>query len=182
MRNALQDQLLKAGLVNDKQVKKASLEKRKETRQNQGTKPAEDPAEAQRQRQQAQAEKAERDRLLNQQRNTAAEQKAIAAQIKQLVEAHRRPGGDGDTPYHFADDGKVKILHVSEPVRGQIVRGSLAIVKVDQQYALVPQEVAEKIRARNPAAVIVDNAQPQTEKPQENDPYAQYQVPDDLMW
>lgn len=183
MGNALQDQLRKAGLVNDKQVKKAVLEKRKETRQIQGVKPALSKEEAKRQAQQAREEKAERDRQLNLQRNDAAAQKAAAAQIKQLVEAHRRPPGDGETPYNFTDGGKVKSLRVSDETRGLIVRGALAVIGLEGRYELVPAEIAEKIRARAPEAVVVANAVAQTASAEQaDDPYAQYQVPDDLMW
>lgn len=183
MRNALQDQLLKAGLVNDKQAKKASAEKRKETQQKQGNKAlsaAEEQARQQAQR--AQADKAERDRQLNLQRNEAAAQKAVAAQIKQLVEAHRRPAGDGDTPYNFTDGGKVKSLRVSDEVRGQIVRGALALVRQGGRYELVPADVAGKIRARDPSVLVVDNAVAQSAAVPDEDPYAKYQVPDDLVW
>lgn len=184
MRNALQDQLLKAGLANDKQAKKASAEKRRETQLKQGNKAAAAAEELARQQlQRAQEEKAERDRRLNLQRNEAAAQKAVAAQIKQLVEAHRRPTGDGDTPYNFTDEGKVKSLRVSDEVRGQIVRGALAVVKQGDRYELVPAEIAEKIRARDPSAVVVDNAVAQSSAAgPDEDPYAQYQVPDDLIW
>lgn len=183
MRNALQDQLLKAGLVNDKQVKKAQVQKRKEDQHNKGVKPVVSEEEAKRQALQAQAEKTERDRQLNLQRNEAAEQKAIVAQIKQLVETHRRPIDDGDIPYNFIDDGKVKTLRVSEETRKQIARGALAIVKLANRYELVPAEIADKIRVRNPAFLVVDNAQPQlSTTPAAEDPYAQYQIPDDLVW
>lgn len=183
MRNALQDQLLKAGLVNDKQVKKATLEKRKEERHNQGVKPAISEEEIRLQQQRAQAEKVERDRQLNIQRKEAAEQKALAAQIKQLVETHRCDKGEDEVAYNFIDANKVKTLRVSEKVRDQICRGILAVIKLTDHYELVPTEIAEKIRLRNPAFIMVDNALQQDLQTQKTeDSYAKYQVPDDLMW
>ncbi|TAN52518.1 MAG: DUF2058 domain-containing protein [Methylococcaceae bacterium] len=184
MRNALQDQLLKAGLVNDKQIKKAGVEKRKEIQQKQGNKALAAVEEEHRQKAlRAQAEKAEKDRQLNLQRNEAAEQKAIAAQIKQLIETHRLPKGDDETAYNFTDGGKVKTLRVSAAVRDQIIRGVLAVAKQAEQYELVSAEVAAKIRARNADYLIVDYSLPQTPgAEEEDDPYAKYQVPDDLIW
>lgn len=172
----LKDQLLKAGLVNEKQVKKAQKEQRKETLQH-GRKPSE---EAQRV-QQAVAEKAERDRQLNLQRKEEADRKAVAAQIKQLIETHRIAPGEGETPYNFADGQTVKRLHVSDKIRNQIIRGQLAIVKLDKSYELIPAAIADKIRLRDPACIIVQNA-PETTTSTDNDPYAAYQIPDDLMW
>ncbi len=180
MANALQDQLLKAGLVNDKQIKKAQKEQRKESRQGARQKggAAED---RQGVRQQA-TEKVERDRELNRLRIEASEQKAIAAQVKQLVEAHRVPAGDGEVPYKFADEGKVKTLDVTESIRQQIVRGRLAIVRSDGRYELVPSDVAEKIRVRSATHLILWNQAPTTAADSADDEYAAYVVPDDLIW
>lgn len=182
MGNALRDQLLKAGLVNEKQLKQAAKEKRKETNQRQGqNEPDTDAARLRAQK--AQAEKAERDRQLNQQRREEAEKKALASQIRQLIETHRQPRGDGEIPFNFPDGGKVKRLYLSASVREQIVRGNLVIVRLDKQYELVTPDIAEKIRARSAGSVVLWNepkATP-TETPAD-DPYAKFQVPDDLMW
>lgn len=181
MANALQDQLLKAGLVNDKQLKKAQKEQRRESRQGSGQQiPAAD--DRQRARQLA-AEKLERDRELNRLRTEASEQKAVAAQVKQLVEAHRVPGSDGDVPYRFVDQGKVKTLYVTEPIRQQIARGRVAIVRSEDGYELVPPDAAEKIRARSPAHLILWNQAPlPAAGSADDDEYAAYVVPDDLIW
>jgi uncharacterized protein YaiL (DUF2058 family) len=183
MSNALRDQLLKAGLVNDKQLKQAVKEKRKETLQKQGQSKPGAVDESKLQAHKAQAEKAERDRQLNLQRKEAAEQKAIAAQIRQLIETNRQPKGDGDIPYNFVDDNKVKRIYISDKLRDQIGRGSLAIVKLDGQYELVPSEIGQKIRVRHEASVVLLNDPQQTaNKDQGDDPYADYTIPDDLMW
>ena len=184
MGNALRDQLLKSGLVNEKQAKKAVKEKHKEAQRQQGqgksaAAAAEDAARAR----QAQAEKVERDRLLNQQRQEQAQKKALAAQVRQLVEQHRLPKEEGETPYNFADGGKVKRLYLSERLRRRVAQGQLAIVRLEPGYELVPAEVAEKIQARDAAFVVVFNApQPAAEAAPAEDPYAKFQVPDDLVW
>lgn len=183
MSNALRDQLLKAGLVNDKQLKKAVKEKRKEENQRQGqvqSKPAND---AKLQAQRAQAEKAERDRQLNLQRQEAAAQKAIAAQIRQLVESHRLANTEGDVLFNFVDGKTVKRIYVSPSVRDGIGRGRIAIVKLEGRYELVDSASADKIRARHPPSVILWNEPQVTHTPESgDDPYAGYDVPDDLMW
>lgn len=179
----LKDQLLKSGLVNEKQLKKAQLEKRREDRQNQGQSKTAVSEEEKRRLQQAAAEKVERDRQLNLQRKQEAEKKAIAAQVKQLIETHRQPKGESETPFNFVDDGKVKRLYLSDPVRSQVVRGLLAIVRLNHQYELVPNEIAEKIRQRDTGAVVLQNDPPSWQAQDGGeDPYADFQVPDDLMW
>lgn len=180
MANALQEQLLKAGLVNEKQLKKARKEKRKSENSacsQQGT--AENPEQML--RRQAE-EKSRRDRELNRQRTEAAAQKELTAQIRQLVMAHRVPAGEGEQPYRFVDGGKVKQIYASEVVRTHIIRGRLAIVQSDAKYELVPSEVAERIRARSPSQVVLWNSPEATPSAQQDDEYSAYQVPDDLMW
>ncbi len=180
MANALQDQLLKAGLVDDRQLRKAQKEKKKESRQNAGGKGS--VGEAQQRRLQLEKEKADRDRELNRIRKEAAEQKAVTAQIKQLVDAHRVAHDQGELPYKFADDGKVKTIHVSDPLRLKIVRGELAIVKSEGRYELVPADVARKIQTRCASHLILWNQSRPTNSGDVDDEYSRYTVPDDLMW
>ena len=96
---SLQDQLLKAGLVDKKQVKQVNKEKRKQT--NVARRSAEEVVdEVKQQAEQARLEKVQRDRELNRQRDQELHNKAIAAQIKQLVDNNRQPKG-GDVEYNF---------------------------------------------------------------------------------
>jgi uncharacterized protein YaiL (DUF2058 family) len=183
MSNALRDQLLKAGLINEKQAKKAARDQQKEVKRQQGQGTPSPAEEEQARAARAQAEKAERDRRLNQERQAEAERKAIRAEIRQLVEAHRQPADDGEIIYNFMDGGKVKRLHLSGPTRDRLVKGLLAIVRLDQGYALVAAEIAERVRVRDAASVVLLNpAGAAPEAATEDDPYACYQVPDDLMW
>lgn len=178
MSNSLQSQLLKMGLVDDKKVKQVKKEKHKQAKQR--GKKAVVVDEASRLAQQAAAEKAERDRELNRQRKEEAERKALAAQVRQLIEVNRLPKGEGEIPYNFNDNNKVKRLYVTEQMQRQLGLGRLAIVRLDEQYELVPSAVAEKIRQRDESCVILCNEpEPHSD---EDDPYADYQIPDDLMW
>ncbi|NOU20936.1 MAG: DUF2058 family protein, partial [Methyloglobulus sp.] len=79
------------------------------------------------------------------------------------------------------DNNKVKALYVSKTMREQISQGRLAVVKLAQQYEVVSAEVAEKIKLRDEASVIVFN-NPVPSHDNKEDPYANYQVPDDLTW
>ncbi|WP_160153882.1 DUF2058 domain-containing protein [Microbulbifer sp. ALW1] len=179
---SLQDQLLKAGLVDGKKAKQISKEKRKQNKvakksgetQVDETKQA---AEA------ARAAKIARDRELNAEREAAAQQKAIAAQIKQLIERNKQSKGakgQDDIAYHFTFDKKVKKIYVSSAVQEHLTAGRLLIVGEGDQFELVPRVIADKIAERNPAMVV----QPPENSTvvDEDDPYAGYEIPDDLMW
>jgi len=177
VRNSLQDQLLKAGLVDKSKANKASKERSKKARQQRNSKESFSSTEEQ----QRQFEKAARDRELNQRRDEERKQREISAQIKQLVNNHRHPrsNSEEDRPFYFNNKGKVKQMYVSIETHKMITSKRLAIVNFNGVFELVPTDIAEKIRQRNPRLVI---DLPEEQPIPESDPYAEYQVPDDLMW
>lgn len=178
MGNSLQDQLLKAGLADAKQARKAAAGKTPKKKKKKGQAP-ELSASAQAARQ-AMAEKADRDRELNQRRKAEAEQRALMAQVRQLIEQNRLPREDGEIGYHFQDGGKVRKLFVTQAVFDQLGKGRADIVRLDDGYEVVAEDVAEKIRARCEDCVIPRNAEPS--QAEDDDYYKDFQVPDDLMW
>lgn len=182
MANSLMDQLLKAGVASEKQAKKVKHEKRagKGGKKGRQASPATQVDAAALAARQAAAAKAERDRRLNLERKAAAEQKALAAQVRQLIAQNRLPREGAGEAYHFTDGRMLKSLPVTPAQRAQLARGQLDIVRDGEAYELVSAEVAEKIRARDASRVM---ARPAAEsKPDADDPYAGYEVPDDLIW
>lgn len=180
MGNTLFDQLKKSGLIDEKKANQIKKEKHKLTKQQKSKKPR--PQSESKQRvQQAQAEKAARDRKLNQQRKKNKEQQATAAQIRQLIQIHRIEHGTGDIKFNFTDGNKVQRLYVTKELKDQLSLGSLSIIKVDDSYELVPAPAVEKIRQRDPSCVISLSTSASDDS-DADDPYADYKVPDDLMW
>jgi len=180
MAGSLHDQLLKAGLVNEKEAKKIQKAKKKQAKQQRKTK-VEVVDETKLSVQQAREEKKQRDRALNDQQKLKAEHKAVNAQIKQLIEMNRLPRLGAEIDYNFTDNKKIKKILVSAMMLEQLSRGRLAIVSLAENYEVVPAPVAEKISQREASRVIVCNESNQQEI-DEDDPYADYQIPDDLMW
>ena len=178
---SLQDQLLKSGLVSSAQAKTAKSDKRKQTEQQRKNNITV-VDEAKKLVQKAQAEKAERDRELNLIKKQQEEQKHLIAQVKQLIELNKQPKDVDGVAYHFSDNNKVKTLYVSEAMREQIIRGRLAIVKLGESYEVVSSDVAKKISLRDAGSVIVNNETGADAVDNKDDPYADYQIPDDLMW
>ncbi len=166
-------------MIDEKKVNKAKKAKqRKEKEQRHSKQKLED--EAARLARLAKTRAAERDRELNRQKNEEAKNKAIAAQIRQLVEMNHLPLEDGEIAYNFSDTGKVQRVYVTQKLHGQLSRGQLAIVKLDNRYEIVPAGVAEKISLRDATCVIVHNEV--ENRDDADDPYADFKVPDDLMW
>ena len=179
MAGSLKDQLLKAGLVDVRKVSAAHKEKKKQEMMERKHK-IETIDEAKMNAQQAMLEKAERDRQLNFERDEQLRHKAIIAQIKQLIEVSRLPRDGAGVAYNFTDGTKIKKILVTETMLNQLSNGRLAIVKFDEQYSVVPKSVAEKIKLRDESYVIVSNVLQQVDDA--DDPYAEYKIPDDLMW
>lgn len=181
--SSLQEQLLKAGLADKKTAKQARTEKRKKQKIKQKNKQAV-VDEATLAAQRAAAEKKERDRALNEEKNKALELRSIAAQVRQLIDTNRQPKGNGDTVLNFTHDNVIKRMYVSKQVHTQVTQARLAVVSFDDGYELVPTPVAEKIAQRAPESVVYcatfesDNPEEQNE----DDWYADYQIPDDLTW
>ncbi len=180
MANSLQEQLMKAGLVDKKSASKVKKEKNKQARQ---TRRSGEEAQASEQWvKAAREEKLEKDRALNKQAQDEAQKKAIAAQIVQLVDAHRIAYDAGEVGFQFADAGKVKKLYVTPLLQDQLSKGIVAIARSESGYALIPKIVAEKILERGAETIVFLNQPEGTGAADADDPYADYQIPDDLMW
>jgi len=104
MGNPFQDQLLKAGLVNKKQVKKAKHQKRLSRQQNKENSPTVASSKAR----QEQMSHAKYNRELNRQRTEENRQREQKAQVKQLIETNRLARDDSGEPYHFVEQNKIK--------------------------------------------------------------------------
>ncbi|MGC8121534.1 DUF2058 domain-containing protein [Marinobacter sp. VGCF2001] len=176
---SLQEQLMKAGLADEKKVREVRKEKRKQRKQQ--PKGAAVVNEAEERARKARQEKAERDRQLNLERKQEAEKKAIQAQIRQLIETNRLDRSRCETSYQFVDGKKIKKILVNDTMVDQLSRGRLAVVRLGENYDVVPEKVATKIMERDEVAVIVLHDRQQDDVG-EDDPYAGYEIPDDLMW
>ncbi|MEJ2388223.1 MAG: DUF2058 family protein, partial [Chromatiaceae bacterium] len=102
MVSSLQDQLLKAGLVDEQKLKQARTDKRKKQKKAAAAGgPGQE--EERRRAREAAAQKAQRDRELNRLHQEEARRKAEANELRQLIHTNRLPRRDGDVPYTFQD-------------------------------------------------------------------------------
>jgi uncharacterized protein len=181
---SLREQLLQAGLVSEKQVKQAEQSQKRQnfTDRKQVGKKDRDFREQQRQAElQKQAEaKAAKDAALNRKREEKAQAKARWAEIRQLVEQNRIAKPESDDYFNFVINGKVGRVAVDAPLRERIVRGEVAIVRCDGHYELLPAAIGERIKEREPRAVV--NTADKAESTPVDDAYKDFVVPDDLIW
>jgi uncharacterized protein YaiL (DUF2058 family) len=93
------------------------------------------------------------------------------------------PRPESDDYYNFVDDGRIRRLPVTPDLRARIVAGTLCIVRSEGHYDLVPADVVERIRERDPGAIVASPAAgAPAAAPAEDDPYKDFVVPDDLTW
>lgn len=174
----LQEQMLKAGLVTGKKMAKVQRTAKKSRVQ------AREAREAVEENKKAQIE---RDKQLNEQQKQAALAKEYKAQVKQLIEMNRIAIANGDIGYNFTDNNLIKKIYVDKTTQSQLISGRLAIARLitdknpDGEYAIIPAIVADKIAQRDESSIVL-NAELSKEAKDEDDPYADFVVPDDLMW
>lgn len=174
----LQEQLLKAGLVSSKKMDKVQRTAKKSRVQ------AREAREAVEENKKAQLE---RDKQLSEQQKQAALSKEYKAQVKQLIEMNRVDISKGDIGFNFTDGNLIKKIFVDKTIQAQLISGRLAIARLvvessgESQYAIIPASVADKIAQRDANSIVLNSALSQEEQDEE-DPYADFKVPDDLMW
>ena len=174
----LQEQLLKAGLVTSKKMAKVQKTAKKSRVQAREARAAvEENRKAQ----------LERDKQLSEQQKQAVLAKEYKAQVHQLIEMNRIVIAKGNIDFNFTDNNLIKKVVVDKATQAQLFSGRLAIARLmidngnESEYAIIPASVADKIAQRDADSIVLNNALSQEEQ-DEDDPYADFKVPDDLMW
>lgn len=180
MANPLQEQLLKAGLVKKSKVAQVAREQAKARHGKAPATPSVEQLETDRLR----AERAERDRAIAAERNAQARAAEQRAQARQIIQDHR-VARTGEIDYRFTDGDRIKSLLVNPALRTQLASGALVIVRLDEGYELLPRASADKVHERAPEMIVLDHARmapASADEVAEDDYYAQFKVPDDLIW
>ena len=180
--NPLQEQLIKAGLVKKSKVAEVAREQHK-ARQGKG--PAA-PSEIQLEAERVRAEKVERDRALAAEHKAKARIAELRAQARQIITDKKVPRS-GESEYRFTADGAIRTLLVNDDLRKKLSSGALVIARIDERYELLPRAAADKVRERDASLIVLDHGQAAGSEPaaasSEDDAYyAQFKVPDDLVW
>ena len=169
----LQEQMLKAGLVTSKKMAKVQRTAKKSRTQ---TREAREAVEENKKAQ------LERDKQLSEQQKQAALSKEYKAQVKQLIEMNKIDISKGNIGFNFTDNNLIKKIVVDKLTQAQLISGRLVVDNSgESEYAIIPASVADKIAQRDASSIVLNSALSQEEQDGE-DPYADFKVPDDLMW
>ena len=201
MKGSLQDQLLGAGLIKKQAANNIKTAKKKQVKKSIETK-TELKNEAAEAAEKARLEEQQKSQALNAQRKQEADEKAAQAQIKQMIKINsiakidRKADVDSQLVYNFTDESKIKTMLVSAENHKLITKGIIAIAKLENtgadsqeefNYHLIPATAARKIIERDSSSIALLNNFSESADSNKNadaveDPYAGFEVPDDLMW
>lgn len=182
MSNPFQEQFLKLGLVDKKQVGKAKKKQHSEKKQQTVSKKAapvldENAILAQ----QAQEKKRARDQELNRQREEKLRKREVVATVKQIIEQNRIEKDKNGVAYRFTDGKKIQRIFVKQEIADKLSFGHLGVVRQSAEYEVLPKANIEKINGID-AKVFTFLAEFKAQEDDADDPYADYKVPDDLVW
>lgn len=181
---SLQDQLLKAGLTTKQKARQANSDKRKKNKQKRSG--VEIEASLQEKIKQdlvkTQQEKQAKDQALNEDKKQQLEKKEQKLRIQQILQHHQIKNGTGESEYNYTFDNKIKKLYLDAVTHRALVNGRLALCGQDEVTYIVTSETAAKLAELDASVVLLQNEKVQSEQVEEDDPYADYQIPDDLMW
>lgn len=181
---SLQEQLLKAGLTTKQKTRQANADKRKKNKQKRSGVQHEATLQEQVKQDLAKAklEKQAKDDALNEQKKQQLADKEQVLRIKQILTHHHIKNVAGDNEYNYTFDNKIKKLSLDAITHKALVNGRLSLCGLDEITYIVTRETAEKLAELNAKVVLVQNDKVEDEQIDEDDPYADYQIPDDLMW
>lgn len=185
---SLQEQLLKAGIAKPKQAKKARRDKAQHNKAARKSGKPQDTAEQKLSREVDAAHAAKRaaDRKRAQAVNTERDQREKKRQALQIMRDNRiaiEPPSADEPAYSYTIKGRIRHVPVSREQRQRLADGKLAIVRYDGDTALVDTATAERLEKIIPKSVFRNSPKAQASATHDaDDPYAGYEVPDDLMW
>src|SRR5699024_3326953 len=132
----------------------------------------------------AEAAKRAADRKRAQAANAERKQREVKRQAIQIINDNRieiETPPEDEPPYSYKIKGRIRRLPVSRQQRQRLADGKLAIVRYDGVTSLINIATAERLEKLIPKSVF-RNSPATRDAPDPDDPYAGFEVPDDLMW
>jgi uncharacterized protein len=160
---SLREQLLKAGLVNKKQAKKAENQSRQQEHNAKKNKSAALELESQREEElrlieQQRLEKQQQDLELNRQRERIRIDRENVLRCRQLMNSNGLNERSAQERYYFLEAGRyVRKIQVTAWQREMLARGRLAIGRAYEHlddFLILPYDVAQTVLQLNPEMVL----------------------------
>ena len=182
MAGSMFDQLKKAGLVDKNKAKQIKRDKYHQVKGNKSKKNAQVVSESADLAAKARQQQVEKNQQLNQQRKSEQETKEKQAQCVQIIQSNQIKDFSGEKEFSFADGTAVKTLNVNEDVRKKLVAETIRIARLKGGFVLITAEAAERITQRDGNFLISNSKEDDGLSDEDRDYYAQFEIPDDLVW
>lgn len=171
--SSIRDQLLKAGLVTEEQVKQAEAKPKPNNRkkpsagrvkQNKNAKPGkEKPQHKPREltdlerfyQERDATDKAEKMEQEKQRKEAVRIRKEKRAKIGALIKSNMLNDEAAEHRYNFVVGSSVKYLFVTEAQQEQLAKGDLAIVFLGEKRCLIPSEIGKQIKAIEQSRLVI---------------------------
>ena len=178
---SLQEQLMKSGLINKQKAKQAQTDKRRKAKQKKkkGTVEVSDVQISINQQKELQQQK-------DLEKNQLAQEELAArsdhGKLIQMIAQHCEKDYQGEIDYHFTFDSKVKRIAINDQTQRSLVNGQLAICVLNDAFYLINKEATEKLVKIDESVLVALHEKVDVSQVEEDDPYAEFAVPDDLVW
>lgn len=181
---SLQDQLLKAGLSTKQKARQANSAQRKKNKQKRSGVAIEKTLQEQVKQdlEKVKKDKLAKDIALNEEKKQQLAEKENVLRIQQILQHHQIQNAKGESEYNYTFNNKIKKLLVNAVTHRALVNGRLAVCGLADTSYLVTAETAEKVASLDAKVILVQNDKVESEVIEADDPYADYQIPDDLIW
>ncbi|HFE36892.1 MAG TPA: DUF2058 domain-containing protein [Gammaproteobacteria bacterium] len=167
MKGSLQEQLLKSGLISEERLNDVKKTAKKNHRKKKRSSPEKPKQPAQPIKPAAPAD--------------IKKQKELRADVKKLLRSHKLNDKSGEIAYNYTLNNQVKRFFVTENQQKALINGSLAIANWNGISYLINTEIVKELRALYPKIdiCVVEHTNAEVDQ---NDPYAEYVIPDDMKW
>lgn len=183
MANALQDQLLKAGLASKQKVRDVKTQKRRDKKSK-----VDDGSSALKQQiAEQKLAQAKKDKALNEQRFAAATEKGqVRGLISEFAKFAITVSRDAELKFNYTLENKIYSVYITDKIQADLLNGTLGIIRHEDKSYIVPHKLAERVKLLVPqwCGYLWDKAAKDSVEQVSgaDDPYADYAIPDDLMW
>ncbi|MFT6977928.1 MAG: hypothetical protein ACJAZA_001647, partial [Shewanella psychromarinicola] len=143
MANALQDQLLKAGLASKQKVRDVKTQKKRNKKSK-----IDDGSDALKQQivEQKNAQNL-KDKALNEQRFAEASEKGqVRGLITEFSKFAITVGRDAEIKFNFTLENKIYSVYITDKIQADLLNGTLGIVRHEDKSYIVPHKLAERVK------------------------------------
>ena len=178
---SLQEQLMKSGLINKQKAQQVQTDKRRKAKQKK-KKGSVEVSDMQISLNDQKHQHKQQDLEKNKKTQAELAERAAHGKLIQMIAQHCEKNYQGEIDYHFTYNSKVKRIAVDSETQQGLIRGVLAICVLNEAFYLINKEAAAILAEIDPSVLVAlhDNKEPL--EAIEDDPYADFAIPDDLIW